>query len=191
MFWSEQNPPLELERPRVIDAAVSRWFPLYGEHKSLRRLLASAWEGRPPKFTMDATGFMSVVQANPARVRSDFDHHLRLLAATAPGPILSADNVRALVRLRELTERYQLDVTIAPAPIFDELWQIPRLRAYMNQLHVELRDAVGSHVRVVTEPPPTFEAKDMENVDHVVGDAAINYTQWLVSVLTSTHAQRD
>lgn len=187
MFWSRMKPQVDLDLARLVDVGVSRWLPLYGESRSLRKLL---WNG-PPRFTLDDRGFMRVDEANPKRVQRDHAQHVAQLATVTEASALSDVNRRALFRLRELAETHDLDVTIVPAPIYDELARMPALQERIRWVHGALRKTVGgSHnIRVVTEPAPTFREDEMENVDHVVGAAAVRYTQWLAATLTASQSQ--
>jgi hypothetical protein len=190
-FWSDMNPRVALSRTRTADVAVSRWLPLYGEHKSLQRHVQTLWSDPPPRFSLHPTGFMRVETASPARVRRDFENHVRQLADVTAATALSEDNRRALVRLRELATLHDLDVAILPAPIYEELWRTPAVQERVRWVHAAIARTLGSsrNIHIVTTPAPTFAANEMENVDHVVGEAAVRYTRWMLTVLATDRAR--
>ncbi len=188
-FWNRMDPPVDLDASELEEVAISRWFPLYGESTSLARLAKMPLEGAPPSFELDDAGFMRVTTPMPARVLQDAALHRRQLGAISnPVAALSEINRKALIRLGEIATQYKLDVVIAPAPIYDGLWNDPSIQKHVGLLQEQIQSTLASsRVRVLVRAPLTFSADQMENVDHIVGDDAVRrYTQWLATAVLGT-----
>jgi hypothetical protein len=187
-FWNELQPPLDLDLSLRGDVAVSRWFPLYGENTSLLRFVEAPFLGLPRQFAIDPkSGFMKVVTPNPSRVLKDANDHVDELRRQAAQhtPVVSDVNRHALDALRVLAEREHLDVTIMSAPIFAGLWNEPATQQRYRDISAVLHASVGTspYIRIIDEAPATFSEREMENVDHVVGESAVAYTRWVLDVL--------
>jgi len=184
-FWNDMDPPLALGVSELEDIVSSRWLPLHAENASVLSWLRAPGRASGTRFAIDERGFMTVTEAAPHRVTENMRKHLRDLESTAPWP--SEPNRLALRRLDELAKRHGIEITVALAPMFTELWAQPALREHVDRLRTAIRETLGptSPVRVIDGAPRTFAAAQLENVDHVVGDAAREYTEWLASHITT------
>lgn len=182
-FWKRMTPALDLGVSDLEDIISSKFLPLHAETTSLQQWLTSPGSAMRTRFAIDERGFMPVSEAAPKRVAQNLLKHERELAdlTTEPTPI----NHKALVALDEIARRHHLEVTIALAPMVDELWAKPTMQQHLRGLRQSIRRMLGagSPVRVLDGKPATFPATQMENVDHVVGDAARRYTEWLAQQL--------
>jgi hypothetical protein len=134
---------------------------------------------RATRFVLDERGFMDVEKAEPAQVEKDLKKQLNRLAQKAPG--MSELNRSALAQLDAMTRRYQIEMTIAFAPMYEALWARAETQKRLAETRASIKSVLGpsSPVRVLEGPPRTFSAAEMENVDHVVAEAARLYTKWL------------
>jgi hypothetical protein len=183
-FWKRMTPALDLGISDLEDIVSSKFLPLHAETTSLQQWLTSPGAAMRTRFAIDERGFMAVTEAAPKRVAQNLLKHERELPelTTEPTPI----NHAALVALDELARTHHLDVTIALAPMVDELWAKAAMQRHVDGLRRAIRRMIGagSPIRVLDGAPATFTAAQMENVDHVVGDAARHYTEWLADKLT-------
>jgi hypothetical protein len=91
---------------------------------------------------------------------------------------MSWDNRQSPARIRALAERHGFDMYLASAPIYEGLAAAPAFRRY----HALLRESLaglageGSRVHLVFDQPMTFPASEMQNVDHLVRNAANRFT---------------
>ncbi|MCW5800883.1 MAG: hypothetical protein KIT31_00610 [Deltaproteobacteria bacterium] len=182
-FWRELDPSLELSTSEIEDVISSRYLPLHSESTSVLTWLTSPREAMATRFTLERGGFMLVPDANPKRVAASKRGYLRELRAIKQP--LSAINHRALLAIDGLARRHGFPVVILPSPYFTELWLEPDMQRHLATLRDKLHRTVGpgSPVRVVDGPPLTFPADQMENADHVVGDAARVYSEWIAEQL--------
>jgi hypothetical protein len=182
-FWKNVKPSLDPSISDIEDLVSSRWLPLHSESSSLLTWLLHPSGAMHTHFAIDDHGFMHVAKAEPAHVSANLKHHLRELAEIPAGP--TELNIKALRRLDELARQHHIDMTIALAPMFEGLWAEPAIQAHVSSLVASIRIQLGSGspVRVIDTPPRTFAASQMENVDHVVGDAAATYTRWLADMV--------
>jgi len=183
-FWKHSTMPLDVSVGQQALVAAGRWFPIYADEIAVRLWLSHPlWtlhhhEG----FHLTPDGYMAQVGARPAGVHRDAQLHLPGLAeAWQP----SKANEHALAVLTALAAEHHLDVAIAPAPIFDGLWADPRMQQRFAEIEAWIRASVRAAptIRVIGGPPITFPATEMTNVDHIVDDAAVTYTRWLVDKL--------
>jgi hypothetical protein len=184
-FWDRMNPKVELTSKQNLNFLLTRYFPLYSDNKSLAK-----WALSPTTqaFSVDEHGYMSWGKADPAQVHADLERHKRFLRDREFA--LSRDNGEALERLRALANERGFDVYIANGPIYEELRRQPTFRAYLAQLNAEMRRFTNSSPRLhfVLQDPPTFQADEMVNCDHLIDDAARVYTEELAAAVKASQA---
>lgn len=185
-FWSGGALPVELSLDELRQVALLRYVPVFGKRESIQMALTRVVRARrpgvllEPPFELERDGFMPWAEAAPARVRRDAERHRAAMQEHPPS--LSADNQRALRALNELAQRYRFEVTIVPSPVFDGLAAEPAYRRYFEaQLDLVAQAVAGLPQVKLQRPQRTFAAEQMENVDHVVGDAAADFTAWLAA----------
>lgn len=178
-FWRDFRVPIRFGFGQDALVAAGRWFPLYSDENSIRRWLTHPRETfhRHEGFQMTVDGYEADPIARPASVEVDARlHRTSLEEAWRP----AASNAAALVALAQLAREHQIELVIAPGPIFEGLWQDARMQERASQIRRWIHGLVDAHgAHVLDDPPPTFPASQMTNIDHITDDAAVIYTTWL------------
>jgi hypothetical protein len=175
-FWDDLKLPLALGLGDKALIAAGRWAPLYADERSLKDLLTQPGKALARKYKLSPEGYMKLTRAAPANVRRDAVNRAETLDAPGrPNPI----NARALSGMAQLAAEHHVDLVFAPAPMFEGLYRDPRMVARLAEIERWIRANVGARARVIPGPPATFAAERMENVDHVIDEAATEYTTWL------------
>ncbi|HEY4240982.1 MAG TPA: hypothetical protein VGM88_14260 [Kofleriaceae bacterium] len=185
-FWEDFRQPLHLDTGEKALVAAGRWFPMYSDQRSLEEYLAHPQRVFKKDFKLQPDGFMDWKQADPKGVHHDAKLHFQRLGEPWVGADINGDSLATLVKL---AAENHLELTLAPAPMFEGVWNDPRMPARYKQIH----DWIHAHFPAapgaydIQDPPLTFPDTQMENVDHVVGDAAITYTKWLAAQIKAHH----
>jgi hypothetical protein len=187
-FWERLNPRLELSGRQALNFALTRYLPLYTENKSIARWIWSPDRFASEKYSVDEHGYMAWHEADKAQVRSDLAAHRRFL--NGRDFVLSRENRDALIRIRKLADERGFDVYIANGPVYEELRREPAFRSYLTKLNREMTDYVGSNSRLhfILKDPPTFQADQMVNCDHLVDGAARMYTERLAAAVRAAQS---
>lgn len=172
--------------PRVKFSTRDLWLmqqvPLYFQNTSLanllRRPLASRQEAN--RFKFDEQGFTSETTPDPALVKRDTRNHMKLVRENDFQ--LTTLSRRSIDAMCQLAARYGVELWIVQAPNNQTLWQDPAYRTRWYEVRDALRAAVARypHVRVTFDEPVLFEDSQMQNCDHVLADAAKDFTRAVI-----------
>lgn len=164
---------------------LKRLFPLYYRHETLRRatieFATSQFGIFTPHYVFNSAGFLQWTDAYPARVvRSSNMRLVRIHNTEAPGAFSQA-NLAAMERLIAMADIFDFELYIAHGPIYEGLENDERfapLRQALNETYTAL---VADRSNVAFIPTvATFRAEVMENFNHLIVDAAHDYTLQLV-----------
>lgn len=156
---------------------VGDLLPLYSQPVASRAVLfdLAATRARQP-FRIEPDGFMPEEKARPSRVEKDSRKHIRRNGRSKPK--LSGLNRAAVSELARLSAEHGFRLYIAHGPMFEGTWADKGVRRYHRGLSELLQGllAPAPSARILFRNPRTYAAAQMENVDHVVGPAAIDFT---------------
>jgi hypothetical protein len=159
---------------------VAEPLPLYSQPRASRAVLFdfAAVRARKP-FRIGADGFMPQKRARPSRVEKDSRKHIRRNARRLPK--ISRVNRAAVVELARLSAEHDFPLYVAHGPMFEGTWSNKGIRRYHRGLSDQLQALLGParRARVLFRTPQTYGAKQMENVDHVIGPAALDFSNAL------------
>lgn len=179
-FWRGRKPTLRLKPPQVQQLMLARYAPLWAENTTLASWLrhpALLWD-RHMELTPE--GFMPHDTANPTNVRRDSKSSIDWV--TKHPFKMSAINRKALEHIRALADQHGFDVYLAPAPLYDGLWDKAIFRGHYQAMLVTLDEiASTSPLLHVIHETDTYPIEALENADHVVGPAATDFTRKLVA----------
>ncbi len=181
--WVRLKPRPPLDSSALIERLATRLLPIYSESHSLKELMRRPTLRRPDLPSSAPDGFMAVTQANPARVLEQKTGHLEFVRS-APFK-MSAANRSGLEEMIRLAEEKGFDLWLTPSPMYEGLYREPDFQTYYGALLAELDALSRRHprVRVLMRAPPLFSPDQMENADHVVGEAALAYSERVASAL--------
>ena len=193
MTLRKLRPEVRLQRWQLRSYIESRYFPLYSSNLSLQARLRAGdprIRNSPGPRRIDSLGFLADTVAFPDSVELDLRGHLRFLGEDAYQ--LSPDNRRGLARIAELAEDHGFEVYLAPAPVYERLAEAAPFVRYFSQVEESLAGVAGegSRVHLVFDHPMTFPASVMQNADHLVLDAANQYTRALAARIRQIESQR-
>lgn len=193
-YWTLRrlNPPVNLQRHDLRNYLETRYFPLYANNLSLQSLLRVGDPNQPTLSEareVNGQGFLAAHESTPDNVRQDSRSHVRWLERTTQTKI-SDDNAKALRQIAALAEQYKFDVYLAPAPVYAGLAGDPSFQKYYAVLERELNAFAGGRLHLLLDTLATYPAESMQNADHVLADAARDYTMRLVAEIQAIRSAR-
>lgn len=172
--------------PKVRIATRDLWLmqqaPLYFQNTSLsnliRRPLASVEEAR--RFKFDDLGFTSETTPDPSLVRRDTRNHMNLVRENDFE--LTTLSRRSIDAMSQLAAKHGAELWIVQAPHNRSLWQDATFRERWYEVREALRAAASRypHVHVTFDEPIVFDDAQMQNCDHVLADAAAEFTKKVI-----------
>lgn len=174
--------------PKVRFTTKDLWLmqqvPLYFQNTSLanliRRPIASMEEAN--RFKYDELGFTSETVPDVGLVRRDTRNHMNLVRE-APAFSMTPLTRRSIDAMSQLAERHGSRLWIVQSPLNRSLWQDDVFR----QRWYEVRDALKAatarypHVHVTFDEPVLFDDEMMQNCDHVLAEAAGEFTREVIA----------
>lgn len=164
------------ERGEIL---MLHYVPMYAESTTLSGRIMDGI--RSPRqffdqpFTLTPGGYMKTTTATPEWVHYDAWEHQKFVTETAFS--VSYDNQLAGEKLAALADRHGINVYLAVGPLFDGLYRDPAFAAYFTQVEVHLEEVAAQSGRIhYLSQVTTFGADHMQNIDHVIHDAAEIYT---------------
>ena len=182
-YWSDFVPAIEMDNEKTWDAFVSRYFPVFAEAKSIKRVLdGSAWNHR--WFSVYENGF------SPARIyrKKTFNGDLRSARRTLKSKgskKVGKLNRKALAHIAALAKTHKFDVFVVKAPIWKKLVRDKYYRWHQKKIWAHLRALMkgSKNIHLIDTEFP-YPTKEMEAaVDHVAPRAAWDYTRRLAKLL--------
>lgn len=188
--WIVLRPRPPLDAASVVEWLATRLLPIYSENLSLRELLRRPTLRRPDLPAPGPDGFMATTDANPARVLDQKAGHLAFVRSTRFR--MSTANRAGLEEMIRLAEQKGFDLWLAPSPMFAGLYREADFQAYFREETAELESLSKLHprLRLPLRKPPLYSEAQMENADHVVGDAARAYSEVVAAALRAAGAPR-
>lgn len=188
--WLDLRPRPPLDSSALIEWLAVRLLPIYSESLSLRELLRRPTLRRPDLPVPGPDGFMATTEANPARVLDQKAGHLAFVRSTRFQ--MSEANRAGLEEMIRLAEEKGFDLWLAPSPMFAGLYREADFQAYYREEIAELEALSKLHprLRLLLREPPLYSEAQMENADHVVGDAARAYSEVVASALRGASPRR-
>ena len=183
--WQTYTPALSLTAQEKFNLFLGRYVPLYADNVSLGKLVRgrmylqrSIFEKR---YFMQEDGFMPLLAVpGSANIGVDVEEHLDFVAENTF--VLSDINREALTQLIDLAEAYNIEIYLAFGPMYEGLVQNKDIQVYLGEVQAELQTFAdqSEHVHLL-ETRATFPADQMENVDHVILEAANTYTNLIAA----------
>ncbi len=169
---------------------IERNLPLVAQHRTLSRALRGR-ETNASYGTLDPDGLLVGVRANPEILAPQCLEHVERLD-TAAGFRLGGENGAALAEIVAIAERNAVPLYFAAAPQYEGLAKHAVYREYVGEIAATLTAWSADHpvVQLVLARPLGFPASQMQNVNHVVGDAARTYTEELARAIDTARRQQ-
>jgi len=188
-FWKEE-PALDLSWRDERDLFLARYVPLYASHLTFARAIKDGrWTLENP-IEITQNGHSLLPNPNPFNVGRKTRQVLAQLAERKRLSLTPA-NVQALEALRDLAEEHQFDLYLAHGPVFEKLAEGRPYRRYLGYLNEYLEEfaAQSPRVQLLFSEPIRFKQQEMENPNHLVGDAANVFTRKLAEALRAAGAR--
>ncbi len=182
-YWRNSTPPLALTGEDERRLWVARYLPLWAENKTLTSWLRHPGVLWRRDLSMTPNGFMAYEKPNPANVRRESKAHID--STHKRRFVLSKINRDALEHIRSLADQHGFEVFIAAGPLYQGMWRDDGFRRHFEAMMRAL-DSVAKkspRMHVLLHDPVRFEAKQLENADHLVGPAAAEYTRKLIEAI--------
>ncbi|MCA9916906.1 MAG: hypothetical protein KC445_03095 [Anaerolineales bacterium] len=176
------TPPVLMTGQEKLNVWLTRYFPLYADNVTLGKLIRGWIFDQTPifqtRFHLQENGYMPLA-APPASpyIDTDLQDHFGRVANKFS---LSQSNRQALAQLVALADTNKIEMYIAFGPLYGELVKDERFQAYYLAERAALQAITdqSTHVHLL-ETLATFPADQMENVDHLIFEAAKVYTGML------------
>ncbi|HUP23852.1 MAG TPA: hypothetical protein VNB06_13030 [Thermoanaerobaculia bacterium] len=193
-FWWWREPRIPLSVSQAAHVTLSRGLPLYANNRSigavlnpedaLLRLLQGSELGEKPPTTDIRSA--TPLRADPARVKLDASQHLDFVRNNKF--FVSDINQRALDSIVSLAEEHEFTVYLANSPLYFPLYENEEFRRYYDDMRgffVELSER-HRNVEYILVEPITYPIEVLQSVDHVILEAAPDYTRRLASAVDQT-----
>jgi hypothetical protein len=152
-------------------------LPLYSQPRASRAVLFdfATVRARQP-FPIRADGFMPQKKPRAKRVEKDARKHIRRNGRRKPA--LSILNRAAVSELARLSAEHGFRLYVAHGPMYEGVWTHSGIRRHHNGLSDRLERLLvpAPRARLLFRTPRTYAAKQMENIDHVIGPAALDFS---------------
>lgn len=193
-FWNDSKARPNMTFEEAVKVFASRYFPTYSQNASIknafRKLLSDPDSFFEQPFFMRDDGFMPWKKAYPRSVRRDGKGHLNFVRKK---PFeMSVDSKRGLEALADLAEEHAIDVHVVRSPAYEVMARDARWKTYNKALSESLaRWADASAHLHFHDELFTYSAQVMENADHLVTGAAIDYTRKIAKLITGAETPGD
>ncbi len=180
-------PSLSLTNEEQFNLWLVRYFPLYAENKSLGEIIKEWIYAQRPifqkRFNLQDNGYMPLMTVPASSLfRQDVQNHINFVANSSF--VMSDINQQALTQLINLADTHDIDVYLAFGPLFEEVAANEAFQTYYGQVRTELQAFADRSENLHLLPEIfTFPADQMENVDHVIFEAAKAYTSLIASAV--------
>jgi hypothetical protein len=187
--WNQMGPSLDLSFTEKTDVFLGRFLPIYADNEALVQIIYNGGFGPQrlfkKRFSLQSDGYMPFYNASPERVIVDSDTHIKSVSRRKYE--MSAINAAAIAEIVLLAEQYQFDVYLATGPVYEGVFESEAFRSYYAEVQDSLRQfgMESDHLHFL-ELTAVFPADTMENVDHVIDTAAVEYTKMLVEAVNRT-----
>jgi len=180
-FWSRLQPPVELSPKQSFDAFLTRYAPLYSHSTTMNLLLKTPWLASASDPSFQDNGLLLLPRADPSAVIAQAQEMISSVTGTEV--VFNEVAEGAFEHIAALAEQFNFDVYLANGPIYEGLTENQEYLAYLSRFGDWLDTFAAKHERVhyVLRKPVTFPADLMELTVHVIGSAAPQYTEALVS----------
>jgi len=191
IIWNGLQPSLEFSFEEYLSLFVGKYLPLFAQNESLKKAFIEPERIQfDTKRPMLANGFSPYRGgADSSNVYRDAKEHLAFLSEHQFS--MSDINRRSLVAIKELAEKYHVQVYIANGPLFKQVAEDPRFVRYYQELRASLQQLCNSsdYLHFITNEPITFPVSLMQNADHVIEEGSKAYTQTLTERIKEAKKQ--
>lgn len=182
LFWKHVYGSLSalMNTKELSRLFLLRYVPLYSENTTLSKIVLdgifSPSRLFKREFRLAPGGYMKRMDARPQWVDYDASGHVKFVSENEF--VLSKANSLAMRQLVVLAEGYETNIYITNSPIYEGLYASEPFQAYLSQVRQELESFAAQSEHIHYLPGVSVFAGDqMENVDHVIYDAAVRYTE--------------
>lgn len=183
-FWSSLPGGYRPSWRELWGIAVERYFVLYAQNETIQHRLRSPLTLRHKNLQMTGDGFMPMYTSHPDSVRNDASNHIAALTGVFH---VSERNTKAFNELLEITQKHGINLYVIQSPLFDELNYAPEYQNYMRDYEWVISSLSWSYANVyISTNVCTFPAEQLESVEHVVGDAAEVYTDFVIAQIRAS-----
>lgn len=167
----------------VIEIYKIRILPIYYRRSSLMNALTQSFGIFEKPYPLNEDGFMSVTPKGINTFNSEPDRkaplHLQLLKAQ-----FSQDNLNAVNRMIDLAETYDFDLYFVNGPSYMGLEADEKFQVFRQNLHKIYRRFDEQSPNVYYIPAVfLFPAEAMVSMDHLIADAADDYTRQVMTLI--------
>lgn len=189
--WSVSSQNLSLNHialPNWKKIAMNA-LPLNYQRASIAWLIQHPQHLFQPTFHVDKNGFEAQDLSDVKEVLRDSEEHLIFVESNAFE--VSKNNRDALQRIAEITQQHQINVYLANAPVYENLYQDEKFQAYYEKMQNFLT-AFCKHKSwtYINVHPMTFSAEELQNVDHLTTAAAEYFTSYLITEIYGNEKKR-
>ena len=190
-FWENHTFGNELlTDSKVRDATfLEHYVPLFSQKKSIGMIIRNTLAGNHNPFialwTIGSDGFVPALEPKPEVVVAGEQQQLDFVSQN--NFHVSTLNDQALQATIDVAEKHNINLYLANAPVFADLFAHPAYQAYYQPMQVYLQEIAdqSSNINYISSVK-TFPAEQMQNPDHLIMSGAEDYTRWLVEEILLT-----
>jgi len=179
-FWENYSFDSGIGGQKYFEILLQKYIPLYSQNETLSSRLRSPLTLTQQILSIDETGFMRMTQANPEFVVRDYNWHISNLQQRGE-KIISDINKRAYKALVKIVVDNKINLYVVHAPIYSALADSLIFQDHNYRLNTELKKLSGKNTNISILPDVKgFAKENLESVEHVVGDSAEVYTDFII-----------
>lgn len=178
--WSlikERPRPWIFHKKDEIKLLAYKYIPLYSQKSSLFKIVIGIFQKNSrEEIFFDSKGFMSINNADPKTVSISIKNHKDYLEKNKFE--MSSENLEGLENVKELAQKYGFDIFIAGGPMNEELYNDENFQAYSSDIKSYLENFAKQSDKIYyISNIYTFPAGQMISADHIIADAAQEYSK--------------
>jgi len=167
---------------KKINLLFKKYFALYFQNNSISKIIKNPHNLFSEFYKMDEHGYMKTIRSNRTRVQKDIKGHLWNLRNHKEKVSFSEINKASLSAIKQMVEENNINLFIANSSLVDTLYYTKEYQNYFKDIKFYLSNYCNqsTNIHYINNPQMIFPDTVMENADHLINSAALDYTNKLI-----------
>ena len=167
---------------KKVNLLFKKYFALYFQNNSVSRIIKTPRNLFREHYEMGEHGYMQSSVSKEEKVHEDIKGHLWNLRNRKEKMAFSNINKTSLNEIKRMVEENNINLFIANSPIAIELYSAKEYQHYFNEITSSLSNYCNESPKIhyINNPQMIFADTLMENADHLIHSAALEYSNNLI-----------